>query len=90
VLASIKQNAGDRFLFDASDPFNGSDAVTLKQKPQDEQRLFVAQVHIAEKPFGFRLKVTLTVSAEKTLSAFAVFARFDGFELAVMAGHREP
>lgn len=62
MLASIQQYAGDRFLFAASDPLNGTDAVTLKQKPQDEQRLFFTQVHIAEKPFGLRLKVTLAVA----------------------------
>jgi hypothetical protein len=90
MLASVKQNAGDRFLFNTSDPFDASDTVTLKQKSQNHQRLFFAQVHIAEKPFGFRLKVTLAVATEKTLSAFAVFARFDGFELAVMASHYEP
>jgi len=35
------------------------------------------------------LNVTLAVAAEKPLIPFAVFARFDGFELAIMAGHFE-
>jgi hypothetical protein len=90
MLASVKQNAGDRFLFDARDPFDGSDAVTFQKDPENHQRLFFTQVHIAEKSVGLCLKVTLAITTEKTLIAFAVFPGFDGFELAVVTGHYEP
>jgi hypothetical protein len=87
MLASVKQNAGDRFLLYANHPFDASDAITLQKHTENHQRLFVAQIHIAEKPFGLCLKVTLAVATEKPLIAFAVFSRFDGFKLAVVTGH---
>ena len=90
MLASVQQNAGDRFLFNARDPFDAADAVTLKQKHENHQRLFFGQVHIAEKRIAFFLESALALVTAKPLIAFAVFAGFLRFDFAVVAGHYEP
>ena len=42
---------GDRFLLNASNALNPSDAIALKQKVQDSQRLVLIEIHIAQELF---------------------------------------
>jgi hypothetical protein len=90
MFASVKQYAGDGFLFNASDPLNASDAVAFKHEGQDQERLIIGQIHIAEKPFLLLLKSSLALVTAIALDAFAVFAGFLCFDFAVVAGHYEP
>jgi hypothetical protein len=87
MLASIEKYAGNRFLFNARDPLDAADAVTFKQEPENHQRLFFAEIHIAEKSFAFLLESALALLALESLNAFAIFSGFDSFNFAVVAGH---
>ena len=90
MLTIIQQDAGDCFLFNASDPLNAANAIAFQQEPQNEQRLFFGQVHVTEKAVALLLKPTLALVTAIPLIALAILASFDGLDFAVMAGHYEP
>src|SRR5258707_12943338 len=87
MLASVQKDASDRFLFNARNPFDASDTITLKQEPQNHQGLFFAQVHVTQKSFVHLLKASFASIALVSLVAFVVFPSFDSFDFAVMTRH---
>jgi hypothetical protein len=64
--------------------------LTPDQKPENHLRFFKREIHAAERLFFRFLKSLAAGVTAEALIAFAVFADFDGLQLAVVTGHERP
>src|SRR5256885_5563956 len=84
LLTDEDEQRKDSLFLDASNACDATDRNALDEHVQDHQSLFQRQAHVVKGfilLFAERLAALLT---EKALVSFAVFADFNGFDLAVV------